>query len=329
MTTLKEIAARLHVNVSTVSRALNGSSAISEEMRVRVLNTAEEMGYSLRGRGGKAVPEWNMAGVIVPEVNSEYYAKIVHLSQERFAQRGYSTIVQITNFDCNCLYSAIYAMKRIKARCLLVVMDDEENISEHIMAAIHNSQIPVMLVTSKYFTMIDVDCIHMDEISGILMGIQHLIGKGYQRIGFIGEQMTENRLRIFHQTMKEQVPGWQPQFIAMGRERGALGGYLRMKELLSMDDKPDAVFASYDQMAIGAIHAIREAGLKIPADIAVIGIDNISIAQYVEGGITTIASPYEDMVAIGINILMKRVVSPGNTPQQVALRPRLIIRKTT
>ncbi|HWR23341.1 MAG TPA: LacI family DNA-binding transcriptional regulator [Feifaniaceae bacterium] len=329
MATLKEIADRLNISVSTVSRALNGSNSISREMQARIRDVAEELGYTLKGRGGKYSPEWNIAGLIVAEVCSEYYAKIVHLAQERFAQRGYSTVIQITNFGHENLHSAIKIMRCIGVRCLLIVMDDEEKISQDIMDAIHKSGLPVMLVTSKYFTMIDVDCIHTNETSGILMGVQHLLSRNYRKIGFIGERMTENRHTIFKQVMEEHVPGWRPQFIAVGRERGALGGYLRMKELLGMEERPDAVFASYDLMAIGAIHAIREAGLKIPGDIAVLGFDNITESEYVEGGITTIASPSEDMIAIAINILMKRIQSSAGALQQVALQPKLIVRETT
>ncbi|MDD4311348.1 MAG: LacI family DNA-binding transcriptional regulator [Eubacteriales bacterium] len=329
MATLKQIAENLHVNVSTVSRALNGSSSISEEMQVRIRNEAEKIGYTLKGIGGRYSPEWNMAGVIVAEVWSEYYAKIVHLAQEKFAQRGYSTMIQITNFDHSNLYSAIKVMKSIRVKCLLIVMDDEEKISKDIMDMIHKSGLAVMLVTSKYFEMIDVDCIHTSEMSGIVMGVQHLIDQGYKRIGFIGEAMTENRHSIFRDVMQENMPNWKPQYIAVGRERGALGGYLRMKELLGLDPRPDAVFASYDLMAIGAIHAIREAGLKVPQDVAVLGFDNITESAYVEGGITTIASPCEDMIAIAINVLMKRVQSRAGALQQISLQPKLIVRKTT
>lgn len=108
-----------------------------------------------------------------------------------------------------------------------------------------------------------------------------------------------------------------------------MGGYLRMKELLGMEERPDAVFAGYDQMAIGAIHAIREAGLSVPRDIAVMGFDDITVARFVEGGVTTIANPSEDLVSIAVNILLKRMEAPNRARQQIALRPRLVIRRTT
>jgi len=159
--------------------------------------------------------------------------------------------------------------------------------------------------------------------------VQHLQQRGYRRIGFIGEKMTANRLTIFKQAMKLQGLEPEAHFIITGQERGEYGGYLRMKELLSQKELPDAVFCSYDTMAIGAIHALREKGMRIPEDMAVIGFDNISVSQYVEGGITTIANPYDDMISIAIKVLTKRENNDQSTRQQIALRPKLIVRSTT
>jgi len=325
--TLKDIAQRLGVNTSTVSRALNDSPSISEEMREKVRLTAEELGYSLRGRGGREAPDWCAAGLILPEVTSEYYAKLAHLAQDRLAQRGYSCMIQLTNFNSAAMLSAIQAMSRIRVKCLLIVMDSEEIVSDKIIEAIRRSGLPTMLVTSDYLPRIDVDCIHFDENIGIRAGVEHLLQRGYRKIAFLGEKMTESRRVGFEQVMAEQ--GRPARYVAVGKERGELGGYLRMKELLGLEERPDAVFAGYDQMAVGAIHAIREAGLSVPKDIAVLGFDDVSSARYVEGGVSTVANPSEDMIAIAVNILLKRLQAPNRARQQIALRPRLVIRKTT
>lgn len=329
MANLKDIAAELDVSVSTVSRALNDSDEISAEMKERVRETAENLGYTLRGRGGRTTPEWNTAGIIVPEVVSEYYARVVHMSKEMLAAKGYSAVLKITDFSANEMVEAINCMHRIRVKCLLIVMDDEEVMSDRIVRTIRRSRLPVILITSKYYPLLDFDCIHLDEYSGIVMGVQHLQERGYRRIGFIGERMTANRMTIFKQAMKFQSAELDPQLICTGQERAEAGGYLRMKELLALPQPPDAVFCSYDQMAIGAIHALRESGKSVPADVAVIGFDNIAVSRYVEGGITTIANPYDDMVSIAVNVLTKRAHNRQSSRQQIALRPKLIVRATT
>ena len=329
MANLKDISRKLGVSVSTVSRGLNNSDEISDEMKEKIRTTAAELGYSLRGRGGRATPEWNTAGVIVPEVTSEYYAKVVSMSQSLLAAKGYNTLVKISNFNSNDMVEAINCMHRIHAKCVLIVMDDEEVMSDRIVKAITRSGLPVMLITSKYYPLLDFDCIHLDEYSGIVMGVQHLQEQGYKRIGFIGEKMTGNRLTIFKQAMKFQGLEFDPALAVVGTERAEAGGFARMQELLNNPNPPDAVFCSYDQMAIGAIHAIREAGLRVPEDVAILGFDNISVSAYVEGGITTIANPHEDMLSIAVNVLTKREKNAKASRQQIALRPKLIVRKTT
>lgn len=329
MANLKDIASELGVSVSTVSRALNDSDEISVEMKEKVRETAVSLGYTLRGRGGRVTPEWNAAGIIVPEVASEYYAKIVHMSKELLADKGYSTIIKVTDFVPSEMVEAINCMHRIRVKCLLIVMDNEEVMSERIVRTIRRSQLPVILITSKYYPLMEFDCIHLDEYSGIVMAVQYLQQKGYRRIGFIGEKMTANRMTTFKQAMKFQGMDLDPLLISTGQERAEAGGYLRMKELLSLSEPPDAVFCSYDQMAIGAIHALREGGKRIPDDVAIIGFDNITVSQYVEGGITTIANPYDDMISIAVNVLTKRVRNRQSSRQQIALRPKLLVRSTT
>ena len=329
MANLQDIARHLGVSVSTVSRALNGSCEISAEMREKVQTTAEEMGYSLQGRGGRATPDWNCAGIIVPEVQSEYYARIIHVAKERLAEKGYSIIIKLTDFLPEKMVESINAMSRIRVKCLLMVIDTEEVISDQIVRALQRSNLPVMLITSKYYPLLEFDCIHLDEYSGIVRGIEHLCRRGYQRIGCISDRVSVNRVTIFKQALKRLDIKLDPQLICVGSERAESGGYLRMKEMLSMRVRPDAVFCCYDLMAIGAISALRESGLRVPDDMAIMGFDDLTVSRYIEGGLTTIANPCEDMIAIAVNVLTKRAKNQNASQQQIALRPALIVRSTT
>ena len=329
MANLKDIAQKLGVSVSTVSRGLNGGKEISREMTEKILKAADELGYTLQGRGGRATPDWNSAGIIVPEVASEYYARLVQKAKDFLAAKGYSLIMKLTDFKAAELLDAINTMSRIHVKCLLVVMDTEENMSDQLISAMHRSGLPIMLITSKYYPLLEFDCIHLDEYSGIIMGVQHLQKRGYQRIACISDRISLSRVTVFKQAMKLQGMKVDPQLICVGPERAESGGYLRTKELLSLENPPDAVFCCYDQMAIGAIHALRESGLRIPEDMAVMGFDNLTSSKYIEGGITTIANPYEDMLSVAVNILTKRTKNPQMSQQQIALRPNLVVRHTT
>mgnify|MGYP000763753669 CR=1 FL=1 len=204
MANLKDIAQKLGVSVSTVSRGLNGGKAISREMTEKILKAADELGYTLQGRGGRATPDWNSAGIIVPEVASEYYARLVHKAKDFLAAKGYSLIMKLTDFKAAELLDAINTMSRIHVKCLLVVMDTEENMSDQLISAMHRSGLPIMLITSKYYPLLEFDCIHLDEYSGIIMGVQHLQKRGYQRIACISDRISLSRVTVFKQAMKLQ-----------------------------------------------------------------------------------------------------------------------------
>ena len=329
MATLDDIAREARVSASTVSRVLNGSASISEETRQRVLQAAERLQYRKRAYTTSASRMQKVAGVIIPDMTSDYYARLLHTINARFQQKDFSVVCAITNFDPEQTIHAVNHMSQIRVSCLLIIMDDTEVISRRLLDAVRLTGLPTMFITSKYIPTLDVDCLFVDEERGNTMAVEHLLHRGYRRIGFIGETNTRNRCDFFLKVMKRYDVPVNSAFVRIAQERGEEGGYLRMKEVLALVDIPDAIYASYDQMAIGAIHAIHESGLRVPGDIAVIGFDDIPTAKYVAGGITTIGTPFDEMAAIAVRILLHRISQPFGQPQQVAIKPSLIVRATT
>ena len=329
MANLDDIAREAKVSASTVSRVLNGRASISEETRRRVLLAAERMQYRKRSYTSGASRMQNVAGVIIPDMTSDYYARLLHTLNVCFRQKDFSVLCAITNFDPEQTVSAVKHMSQIRVSCLLIIIDDTEVISQKLIDTVRLTSLPTMFITSKYIPSLDVDCLFVDEERGNTMAVEHLLHRGYRRIGFIGEYNTRNRCDFFLRVMKQYDVPVNPAFVRIAQNRGEEGGYLRMREILSQVELPDAIYASYDQMAIGAIHAIGESGLRVPGDIAVIGFDDIPTSRYVAGGLTTIGTPFDDMAAIAVRILMHRISQPFGQPQQVAIKPSLIVRATT
>ncbi|MBR2571213.1 MAG: LacI family DNA-binding transcriptional regulator [Clostridia bacterium] len=329
MANLDDVAREAGVSASTVSRVLNGSASISEKTRERVLLAVGRLQYRKRAYTTGSAKLNNVAGIVMPDMTSDYYTRLMHTINEQFCQKDYSVLFAVTNFDPDETVRAVERMSRIHVRCLLIILDDTETVSHRLMETVRLSGLPTMFITSKYIPDLDVDCLFVDEERGNTMAVEHLLHRGYRRIGFIGEYNTRNRGDFFRRIMKQYHMPVYPSLVRIGRERGEEGGYLRMREMLSMRELPDAIYAGYDQMAIGAIHAIGESGLHIPGDIAVIGFDDIATSRYVAGGITTIGTPFDDMAAICVRILMHRIAQPFGQPQQVAIKPSLIVRGTT
>ena len=329
MANLDDIAREAGVSASTVSRVLNDRASISEETRQRVLLVAERLQYRKRTYASNTLRVQKVAGVIIPDMTSDYYARMLHTINVRFQQKDFSVLCAITNFDPEQTVNAVKQISQNRVSCLLIVMDDTEVISQKLIDTVRLIGLPTMFITSKYISSLDVDCLFVDEERGNTMAVEHLLHRGYRKIGFIGENNTRNRCDFFLKVMKQYDIPVNPKFVRIAQNRGEEGGYLRMKEILSLVDLPDAIYASYDQMAIGAIHAIHESGLRVPTDIAVIGFDNIPTSQYIAGGLTTIGTPLDEIAAIVVRILLHRISQPFGQPQQVAIKPSLIIRATT
>ena len=156
-------------------------------------------------------------------------------------------------------------------------------VSEQLLTVVRDTHLPVMFITAAYISDMDFDCLYVDEMRSSVMGRGAPAAPRLQRPGLRRRTVYGHRRDIFLKTMRRFKMPVRPELIRIGAERAELGGYLRTKELLALQKLPDAIYASYDQMAIGVIHAIREAGLRIPQDIAVIGSTGMPLSGYIEG----------------------------------------------
>ena len=329
MSNLSDIARLAGVSVSTVSRSLHHDNRISDETLKRVLDAARSVGYTKHMQ--KASPfsqEYRCLGLIIPEVLSGYYSRLVHLVVESFAEHGYDVAIRLTNFDNGAILKQIYGLCASNVDCLLIVADDSEEVSDDIFSAVSTLKIPSFFITANYIPNNDFDSLYIDEVRGISMMIDYLAQKGYERIGFVGDMHTLARKDVYLDSLSNINLPAIDDFVKISSIRAEPGGYHAMCEILAGNEKPDAVFFGYDQMAIGALKAIREAGLSVPGDIAVASFDDIILSEFVDNGLTTVQSPCEEMVSIATRVLLSRINDESAAPQQIALKPRLVIRGT-
>ena len=334
MPNISDIAKMTGVSTSTVSRSLRNDSKISAETKQKVMEVAKTLGYvrHIEKNTRTAVElkdDLKCVGLIVPEVMSAYYARLAHFAAEYFAKQNYSVTIRLTNFDRDAIVSHVHELCASYVSCLLIIVDDSEEISGDIFSTVSASGKPAFFITAKYLPNNDFDSIFIDERRGIHMMLDHLVDRGYKSIGFIGESQTIGRRDAYIEYMSRLNLPVVKDFVKCSQLRAEAGGYQAMREILASKKKPDAIFMSYDQMAIGAIKAIKEAGLTVPGDIAVAAFDDIIMSEYIENGLTTVQSPCEDMIAIASRVLLSRVEDRKAAPQQIALKPTLIIRGTT
>ena len=327
---LTDVAKVAGVSTATASRVFNDDPRISDETKRKVYDAARAIGYAKPVRTEEPVIQtWGNIGLIVPEVISGYYARLVHFAVDIFAQHFYSVSIRITNYNNDTALKHANDLCASKIYGLLFIIDDSECLSDEIFTVVAASEKPAFFITGNYIPDNDFDSLFIDDHRGIAMLFEHLVDKGYSSIGFIGERLTLERRTAYLASMELHNMAVVDAFIKTSLFRAEKGGYHAMREILNGKSHPDAIIMGYDQMAIGALKAIREAGLTVPGDIAIAAFDDIIESEYIENGITTVQCPCEDIIAIAFRVLMNRIQDRYSAPQQIALKPKLIIRGTT
>jgi LacI family transcriptional regulator len=175
------------------------------------------------------------------------------------------------------------------------------------------------------------DLVATDNLEGGRTAAQHLLDLGHRRIGVItgklGTTTGADRFRGFREALAA-AGAYRSEFIVEGAyDRDS--GYDGMQRLLALPERPTAVLAGNDLMAIGAMQALSEQGLCVPQNMSVVGYDDIAFASVTTPGLTTVAQPKYQMGASAVEVLLQRLMEEGGPPRRVLLRPRLVVRGTT
>ena len=330
MTTLKDIAEKAGVNKSTVSRVLNGTGSISASRQAQIMRIAKELGYIpnesakvLAGKKAKTI------GIILPEIDCNYYARVVAAIETKLKENGYSVLIGQTGFDFSneIHYLKLFVQKKVDG-IILNLFNTKEFLDIKEELAGYLKQPTVFIEHSP--GLFDFDSIEIDNEYGISLAISHLVRSGAKRIAYITEYLSAKvRLPAFKDAMEKEGMVVDERYIKNGAERLEFGGYLRMKELLMQKPLPDAVFASYDTMAQGAQRAMAEYGIKVPEDILLIGFDNIRESEYFSIPLTTVSPPVIQMGFAAVGCLLNTINNNDLAGKcKMVLKPELIIRRS-
>ncbi len=331
MATLKDIARIAGVNKSTVSRALDGSPGVSEEKREAIRKIADSLNYVpdisaqvLAGKNAKAI------GIILPEIDCNYYARVAGTIEAKLMEKGYTLIIGQSGFklENELHYLKIFTQKKVDG--IIFDLSNMEAFKERFKEIGKKIKTPIVFIETT-LSLLDYDVIQIDNDYGVGLAIEYFVKTGKERIGFISEYLSSPvRLPAFEAALLKNGIPMDKSLVKIGKERREEGGYLRMEELILQGDLPEAVFASYDTMAHGALKALHDHGFKVPEDVSVIGFDNIREAGFYPIPLTTVAPPVVDMSEMAVRILLDRIERRESTfAQHISLKPKLIVRGTT
>lgn len=325
--TIKDIAQKANVGISTVSRVLNSSAPVSKQTKKKVLSAIGQMNYIPNEMARGLVKKNSMSiGFMMPEIQNPFYPEIIQSIEDVTSKQGFSLSLYITNQDPNkekYYLDEMYARRMSGVIIICTSIQDKElikKVQQH------------MEILSIHADIDDVDYIDTDGRKGTREIVNYLISLGHRKIGFIGYKFNitalNNRLLGYQDALKEHGIEVNSDYIIEGF---ALGnpGYETAKRLLQLKDRPTAVHCFNEYVALGAYAAIKEAKLRIPEDISVTGYDNLNIAGLVSPTLTTVAQPIAMMGKIASEMLIKNILGRSiNIKQTIMLPTELILRES-
>jgi LacI family transcriptional regulator len=331
--TIKDIAKVAGLSYSSVSRALNGLKGVSEDTRKKVLEIAESLEYTPNAVArGLVQKQTGTLGLILPDITNPFYPEIARGVEERASLAGYNTFLCNTNYDLSKEKS--YLLNLLENRVdgiILAPVSSQSNLFEE------RKHMPVPFVylgntpqKTKYSFVLT------DNIRGGYLATRTLIERGYRRIGFISGNdegsPVGGRFSGYKEAMDRYNIEVNDDYIRFGNWR-LQSGYEIIKQMIDSGVFPEAVFAGNDILAMGILQGIKERGLSVPDDIAVIGFDDIPYASWPAIDLSTIRQPKSRMGKSAVEILLERLqMGKGqNRPpitQKIILDPKLILRGT-
>jgi len=328
--TLKELAAILELSQSTVSRIVNGEATehrIAEETQQRVLSAAELYGYSANtvARSLRQKRTYTI-GVIIPEISEGYSTRVLSGIEDELLKAGFFYFV-VSHRHRPELLTGYQRMMLARAVEGIIAVDTPIE-----------GPLPVPLVSvSGHRTGNEVINIELHHGQAAHLALSHLKAHGHKRIAFIKGQVfssdTEQRWRAIVDTAKEMGIEIDPQLVVQlqGLEPGPEPGVEATRKLLATTRTFTAIFAFNDITAIGAIMALREAGLRVPKDVSVLGFDDVLVALTNNPPLTTIHQPLRGMGQAAASTLLGviRDEIPHPYPSVITVYPKLVVRKST
>ena len=327
MATMKDVARVAGVSTSTVSHVINNNRFVSEAIREKVTAAIDSLNYapSALARSLK-LNQTRTIGMLLTASSNPFYAEVVRGVERSCYERGYSLILCNTDGDAERMNRSMETLLQKRVDGLLLMCTENHRPSQDAIS--RYPSLPIVMMDWAPFGAAN-DVIQDNALIGGVMATEYLISQGYQRIacitGPLDKTTAVQRLDGYRQAMQQAGLPVLPGYEVSGDFEFA-SGLPAMEQLLALRQRPEAVFASNDAMAVGVYQALYKEGLRVPDDIAVIGYDDIQLAQYMTPPLTTIHQPKDSLGELAIDALLHRLKEPEAEPQVLVLTPELVVR---
>ena len=328
---MKSVAARAGVSVQTVSAVINNKPGITAKTRQRVMLAVQQLGYrpysvarSLRTRRTRTI------ALVVSDIANPSFSTMASAAEDNAHSSGYSVVVYNTHDDitreANYMHTAI---ERWVDGVLFVSAEDQMT-SLHTLRAAGIPSVAIDRIPENYTGA----SVTLDNVKAGCIAAEHLLRLGHRRIAHISGplklRLARERLRGFRETIACQ--GLDPDMYPPGQgDWECMAGFLAMQQLLAQTPPPTALFAANDRMAIGAMQAAYQAGLRVPQDLSIVGLDDIEVAAFQIPPLTTVRQSFAELATRGVQLLLDLLAGKevSDSEKHVVIEPTLIERQST
>lgn len=327
--TMTDVAAAAGVSQTTVSLVLNDTQGarLSAETRQRVVDAAARLGYRLVKRGAARLPvsDATAIGFVVNEMSTDPWCAIaLDGARERAWEHGLTISVAVTRGDAD-MEEAVLAQMATQPLAGLIYGTIS---TRRIVPPPGLYRIPTVLLNC-YASDRSLPSVVPGEVRGGFTATQRLVRAGHRRIGFIeGEALMDasrDRQKGYRQALTSADLPFDPDLVRPGNWEPS-AGYEQALALMNLADPPTAIFCSNDMMALGCFEALKELGLRIPDDVAVVGYDDREVAQFTHPPLTTVLLPHFEMGALAAEYIIDQAIHPLDLPAQLKVECRLVER---
>lgn len=325
MATMADVAARAGVSMSTVSHVINGTRAVAEETRVAVLAAIEETGYTPNTVArALATARSNLIGLAVSAISNPYFNGLVHEIEAELVEHGYDLLLADPHENPDRELRVVRALNERRVDGLLIAPGP--GATAQALRYLASQRVPTVLIDR--LASAEFDQVGVENVQATASLVKHLVERDHRRIGFVSEEVdlctVDERWSGYRLGLSDAGLDHAPELVV--RVEPGLDATPGIRRLWAQEDPPSALVVANNQMTIRTMQALRNLGLGVPDDVALVSFDDFEWADLFHPRLTTMAQPVSDIAREAVRLLLSRIKAPSLAPRTVRLPATLVHR---
>ncbi len=316
--TIFDVAKKAGVSKSTVSRVINNKKNVNEKTRQKILQVIDELDFQPSNSARSLVTKKTRnIGLILPDLGDCFFAKFTKGAEEICRSNNYNLLMISSYWDVKAEQDRIDILHNNRMDGLLLVSGS--SISRSYINQLENKNLPIVVI-DRLLPNTKIPTVNPDNFHGAYTGLKHLIKLGHEKISCVqgpGDLYSvQERIRGYRTAVTEKNPHFNPQKYIFQGQFDRESGYKAARKIIKTRPRSTAVFFTNDRMAVGGMEAFKEANIKIPEDISILGCDDLDYVSLLSPPLTTLEQPREKMGQKGISILMDIIENSRENKKQ-------------